>query len=521
MGSSFYGGNKNSFYGGSGFYGGGGEVEPELTVIDKVPYNFRKTGGDIDVKKKAIKETVIGGTIAWNQQIQNGNFASTSGWSIPTADTLTVEGNKATISGPHTTYTRIQRSRYSKAYANHKYLIMLKVSSSSGKVTLIPNGSTSGGMFAFTGLTEETQIAKIWAPAEDYATVSWHVRFNVTTPDVSEQITATVRDYCAFDLTQMFGSTIADYIYSLEQETAGAGVAWFRKLFPKEYYAYNAGSLQSVQTSAHKMVGFNAYDNATGTARLLGGMEYQITGTYTALAYSTGETIILDANGKFTPSANGTLTVTGGDSTTMCVHLVWDGKKDGIYEPYVECNYPLDSNLELRGILELDENNKLRFNGDTYKSDGTVTRRYGIVDLGTLTWRYSSNTMRMYTSNMQNVIKKPTTSTVKASMICSIYVIDTDAHTASNLKNKTISASAAGIVSVYDTDYTDTASFKSAMSGVYLVYELATPTTETAEAYTNPQIIDPYGTEEYVDVGVEAGTRDVAIPVGHETIYKI
>ena len=40
-----------------------------------------------------------------------------------------------------------------------------------------------------------------------------------------------------FDLTQMFGSTIADYIYTLEQNTAGSGVAWFRKLFPKDYYA--------------------------------------------------------------------------------------------------------------------------------------------------------------------------------------------------------------------------------------------------------------------------------------------
>jgi hypothetical protein len=51
------------------------------------------------------------------------------------------------------------------------------------------------------------------------------------------------------------------------------------------------------------------------------------------------------------------------------------------------------------------------------------------------------------------------------------------------------------------------------MSGVYLVYELATPTTETADAYQNPQICDGYGTEEYVD------ERAVAIPVGHETEY--
>ena len=43
------------------------------------------------------------------------------------------------------------------------------------------------------------------------------------------------------DLTQMFGSAIADYIYELEQVTAGAGVAWFKNLFPKDYYEYNAG----------------------------------------------------------------------------------------------------------------------------------------------------------------------------------------------------------------------------------------------------------------------------------------
>ena len=64
-----------------------------------------------------------------------------------------------------------------------------------------------------------------------------------------------------FDLTQMFGSTIADYIYSLEQSTAGAGVAWFKKLFPNDYYAYNAGELLSVEgLQSHDTVGFNQWD---------------------------------------------------------------------------------------------------------------------------------------------------------------------------------------------------------------------------------------------------------------------
>lgn len=41
-------------------------------------------------------------------------------------------------------------------------------------------------------------------------------------------------------------------------------------------------------------------------------------------------------------------------------------------------NYPLDDNLELRGIPKLDSNNELYYDGDTYASDGTVTRKYGI-----------------------------------------------------------------------------------------------------------------------------------------------
>ena len=98
------------------------------------------------------------------------------------------------------------------------------------------------------------------------------------------------------------------------------------------------------------------------------------------------EAIIPDADGLFTPSCNGELTVTGGDDSTTCVHLVWSGYRNGEYEPYTKHSYPLDSDLVLRGIPKLDASNNLYFDGDIYESDGTVKRRYGIVDLGTLSW---------------------------------------------------------------------------------------------------------------------------------------
>ena len=49
------------------------------------------------------------------------------------------------------------------------------------------------------------------------------------------------------------------------------------------------------------------------------------------------------------------------------------------------------------------------------------------------------------------------------------------------------------------------------LTGMMLIYELATTTTETAEPYDSLQICDPLGTEEYVSTGI--------VPVGHETRY--
>ena len=45
-----------------------------------------------------------------------------------------------------------------------------------------------------------------------------------------------------FNLTQMFGATVADSVWAMEQAEAGSGIAWFQNLFPNAYYPYNAGT---------------------------------------------------------------------------------------------------------------------------------------------------------------------------------------------------------------------------------------------------------------------------------------
>ena len=55
--------------------------------------------------------------------------------------------------------------------------------------------------------------------------------------------------------------------------------------------------------------------------------------------------------------------------------------------------------------------------------------------------------------------------------------------------------------------------FKTAMSGIYAVYELATPTTEQSTPFADPMSMVGATTEEYID------TRDIPCPVGAERQY--
>ncbi len=314
-----------------------------------------------------------------------------------------------------------------------------------------------------------------------------------------------------FNLTKMFGIDVADYIYALEQTNSGAGVAWFRKLFPKDYYEYDEGSLLSVKTSAHKTVGFNAYNNQTGKAKLVGGQKYHIAGTFTSLSFE-GENITVDDKGYFTPSKTGILTVVGGNAADTCVHLALSGERDNDFEPYTEHIYSLDSELELHGFIKKDENNNVFYDGDIYSSNGNVRRKYGIINLGTVNWtREISYGYPTWYAPIPNALGKYAIN--GHSQLCSHY---TNAQYLTNNMTCKFGGSSTNI-NIHNVDFDNYTpqQVKEAMNGVMLVYRLANETAEEATPYTNPQLVDAWGTEEYIDY------RSVSIPVGHETKYSV
>ena len=195
----------------------------------------------------------------------------------------------------------------------------------------------------------------------------------------------------------------------------------------------------------------------------------------------------------------------------ICINISWDGSRDGEYEPYELHSYPLDSDLTLRGIPKLDANNSLYYDGDVYEADGTVTRKYGIVDMGTLDWKYASAQQVFYVNGF-SASSFGITNNYK--YLCKNYV-SVKTSTALNETDKSIYIFNTSF-NIHDSAYTSATDLKTALSGNYLVYELATPTTETADPYVGTQIVNDFGTEEYV---IDSDT--FAVPVGHSTDYPI
>lgn len=524
-----------------------GNAEQLVSTVyeeDSVPYIFRTAGGSMDIGDRE-EDMLVGGSVAWNQLmdfVQGSEKWRTNG-------SVRQEWNKyaVTVSNGNTASAYLFQT-YNHV-SGHKYLVSFDA------VGTLGDGVTDNpSVIIYFGTTtgSDTVVITISGAKNNYARVmtkSTTGDFNrITIRPNNVNNAVTVSNFIFIDLTQMFGSTIADYIYSLETATPGAGVAWFKKLFPKPYYEYNSGELKSVSgLVSHDMTGFNQWDEeweqgsygadgtkvTTAANRIRSKNKIRVLPSTTY--YMTGGVYILcqyDADGaflEFTQLGSDSMTNTGHTLTTradahyitfatpqqygtaynndICINFHWDGERDGEYEPYVKHSYPLDSSLTLRGIPKLDSANNLYYDGDTYESDGTVTRRYGVVDLGTLTWDPHGTYANTFYADISG--KRIN----NANVICTKYSNGGVFNNYANVENGLVYSSGSGArIAIKDTAYTDVADFKTAMSGVYLVYELATPTTENAEPYQNPQIVDDFGTEEYVTTGI--------VPVGHVTKYQ-
>lgn len=495
---------------------------------DKTPYLFRPSGGGKYIGG-IEKDVIVGGTVAWNQLIPTNKVHDTS-----TKNGITATNNNdgtVTLTGTSTALTPIELTYSIFDFQNgHKYYV-----GSGGANFRIYDGYNAHGYGIMNFGGDTGSATTLYALIENGATVNAKIPVS------------------AFDLTQLFGSTIADYIYSLETATAGSGVAKLKSwgFFTEDYYPYDAGSLKSVEgLVSHDMVGFNQWDeewelgsintsgaDTTATDRIRSksyipcspnasyyvktpvGLNFRFYDeSKTIISYSTYTNTVFTTPAncrymRFASSAGYTVY-----TNDICINL--SSSRNGQYEPYQKHSYALDSDLTLRGIPKLDSGNNLYYDGDVYGSDGVVKRKYGVITATQIKASYNGFNAdhHVYASYLSGALNAVVSQT-PANAICNVLQVN-------GTWTEMQAYSASGMYHNSSWDYTrlylvlpSTVTTKEQAeawldsSGIEIVYELATPTTETAEPYQNPQIVDKDGTEEYVTTGI--------VPVGHDTEYYL
>ena len=539
------------------------------TLSDNEPYHFRRTNNGNGAGVREYDE-IVGASVGWNQLVQNGDFENTSHWASYYGATFTAQDNVATIVGNgNASGSRIFQDM--PRTPSHKYFVAVAVKTDGvvgATITTDNLGSVS------TNISPTTSWTNVYRIADSGSYANANIRFHIRVWN-SQEGTVYAKNAQLVDLT-LFNTQIADYVYSLEQSTAGSGVTWlkshFPKLFDNGYQPFDSGSIKSVSgLTAHEMVGFNqlpiipAYTNSaisfdkSKCVRLISGYQYQYTfselsnatswrtmftvfdldgnkiegaDSYTTIV-SAGvfsdcdSTMYFDTTRKgFRFGSNATaksitfttakdcylhISFTLGDTSASsvmsepCLHF--GGSRDGEYEPYIKHTYPLDSSVTLRGQYKLN-NGQLYAVGDVWKSSGNVewswmeytfdgTETFGVTVLdgySQVSWNGFINIGKANAVFVTNRFVQPANNVGGLGLIW----------------NSSVPRLFMGLPTSVTTNAEAKAWFIANPTTV--VFEVATPTTETATPYTNPQWCDSKGTEEYV--GSE-------LPCGHSTDYPM
>ena len=169
------------------------------------------------------------------------------------------------------------------------------------------------------------------------------------------------------------------------------------------------------------------------------------------------------------------------------------------YNDNISINYPA-SNTDYNKYL-----------GSKYQSffEGLTKGTYGFVDLGSLTWSYiTSGAVPRFQAELTPTGSGCADNTKIANIICSGFDVASWSNV-TNLSayNKNIAeVSGGGYLAVQDSSYTDAESFTEAVSGKYLIYELASATTPTI-------------TQEEINTLLQAFGDSLIVVVFGQTVY--
>lgn len=522
--------------------------DSKMVINDKSAYNFRPTATmgsmELEVGTPCKVKSIIGGSLGWNQLIRKSALPSTQ---TVNGITLTNNGDGSiTLDGTSTDRATFSMGETIILTKGHQMF-----------VTGLDNLSVHGGGWSFA------------SSADAIVTISGETGGDVILFDVlAAGITFSNQKFypMLIDLTACFGSAIADYIYSLEQATAGAGVAWFKRYFPKPYYEYKAiGDFTNVMTKGKKYVGFNqcnrnacvedkglTYSDGTlfiDDKSVVTDFIEAVDATY----YTNYETICYgydaDKNyiGCYNPndnqwvkdsvSSSHLFNITGayyirfwfrssfnsGIDMRMAdlnLNFHYDGERDGEYEAYKSWTEDVDP-IELIGIPKVDANGNLYYDGNVYNADGSVDENWEVFDFPSdksVTkndesdpddWLYFFSILNGAKTGKDVFCNKLATLESGGAPIgqqggqCSI--------------NATYNVIYVNLYGLINENTTSAVKNWLLDNDAKFIIPKATPTTSSATPFAEAQETDNWGTEEWL--APDDDTRPVDVPVGHDTDY--
>ena len=467
-----------------------------------------------------IKEIVCG-AFGGNQLVQNGNFASSSNWSIFNSNlgTLTVSNNKGTINITTSGYNSYEYGLYQTISKDivigHKYLTLFTTeSSTTNSFTFELAGSNSTMVGVGTNAIITTVNLKynnnlLIFPNNNYVSGNSY--------SVSKVINR--------DLTIRYGSTIADYLAGLSQENA---IAWLKANDPNifEYTDFDSGSIINsngvlVDTNANLIANesnwLNHYQLSESTGEMSAGAWYQeynalqdfikvlpnttysfscVGGTPTRLYF-----FYYDINKNFISYAyaDSTFTITtpnnsniayvrletygSGNQSALTNTILNVGSTALPYVPHIQQSIQLPSGY---GIPQLNANNKLSFFGDTIKG-GKLIRKFGTYTFKSdEVWVATSNSWYHTNSTIPNV--KQGNDDEITNVICGLYA----SNSFNYLSNHHLNGICLGDdykIWIRDDSVADVTELQSKLANKNVAFELA---IYTETEYTEPLTIACY-----------------------------
>ena len=228
-------------------FNNGSDIFPALKCVAKIEPNQDTSGGNpspsnicpisgwsgVDV----YDDPKHGGIIEWNQQLRELDSTYWKGSTSLTPTNIVFSNNSVSFNPSASgSYVDMYSANYITRLVGHKYLLVAEMYAEGGGEISVLYSKGTGNSQLRTSNSSWTLLGAMWEQTSESKNIQLRCSTYVA------NMVSHYRNVMLFDLTEMFGSTIADYIYSLEQNNAGAGVAYFKNLFPKDYYAYNAGT---------------------------------------------------------------------------------------------------------------------------------------------------------------------------------------------------------------------------------------------------------------------------------------